>query len=69
MRMHRGVEVQLHVPLISALDGGEWSDSHTGHFTPGGKKPVVRTGVWVGPAASLDTEQKRKKISLAPARN
>jgi len=25
--------------LTSALDGGEWSASHPGHFTPQGKSP------------------------------
>jgi hypothetical protein len=28
------VEVQLHAFLTSALDGGEWSASRPGHFTP-----------------------------------
>jgi len=27
-----GVEVSLHAFLTSALDGGEWSDLHPGHF-------------------------------------
>jgi hypothetical protein len=26
-------------PLTLALDGGEWSASRPGHFTPGGKNP------------------------------
>jgi hypothetical protein len=30
-----GVEVYLHLFLTSALDGGEWSASRTGRFTPG----------------------------------
>jgi hypothetical protein len=29
--------------LTSPLDGGEWSASHPGHFTPG-KEPLVPTG-------------------------
>jgi len=28
------VEIQLHAFLTSALDGGEWSSAHPGHFTP-----------------------------------
>jgi len=28
------VEVYLHVFLTSSLDGGEWSVSHPGQFTP-----------------------------------
>jgi len=27
-------EVQLHAFLSSVLDGGKWSDSNPGHFTP-----------------------------------
>jgi hypothetical protein len=29
------VEVQIHVFLTSALDGGEWLASYPGHFTSG----------------------------------
>jgi len=29
-----GGEVQLHSFFTSTLDGGEWSTSHPGHFTP-----------------------------------
>jgi hypothetical protein len=29
------VKVKFHSFLISALDGGEWLTSHSGHFTPG----------------------------------
>jgi len=32
-----GVEVQLQSFLILALDGDEWSASHLGRFTPGGR--------------------------------
>jgi hypothetical protein len=32
MKMHVGAEVLF----ISALDGGEWSDSHPGHFREAG---------------------------------
>jgi hypothetical protein len=40
MKTHRGTEVQLHEYLTSALDGGEWSASHSGRFTPGEKATV-----------------------------
>ena len=30
-----GVEVYLHLFLTSVLDGGEWSASRAGRFTPG----------------------------------
>jgi hypothetical protein len=43
-----GMEVQLHAFLTSALNGGEWSTSHPGRFTPG---EIVScnhcTGGWV----------------------
>jgi hypothetical protein len=47
--------------LTSALDGGEWSASRIGRFTP--RKGVLGThwiGGWVGPRAVLDAVVKRK---------
>jgi len=38
-KTYRGVEVQLHVFLTLALDGGEWSASRPGHFTLGERTP------------------------------
>jgi hypothetical protein len=38
-----GVEVSLHAFLTSALDGGEWSVSRPGRFTPG-KELLVPIG-------------------------
>jgi hypothetical protein len=34
-----GVDVKTHVFLIWALDGSEWSASHSGRFTLGGRSP------------------------------
>jgi hypothetical protein len=34
-----GMEVYIHAFLISALDGGEWSASRPGRFTPGVRAP------------------------------
>jgi hypothetical protein len=34
MNKHRGMEVQLHIFITSALDGDEWSDSRFGYFIP-----------------------------------
>jgi hypothetical protein len=48
------VEVQLH-SLTSALDGGEWSASRPGRFTPREKAPDTPwIGGWMGPRAVLD---------------
>jgi hypothetical protein len=47
--------------LTSALDGGEWSASRPGHFTPRKRAPRIRwIGGWVGPRAVLDAVVKRK---------
>jgi hypothetical protein len=35
-----GVELWLHALLTSALDGGEWSASRPGGFTPGVRSPL-----------------------------
>jgi hypothetical protein len=40
--------------LTSALDGGEWSASRTGRFTPRERAPGTHwIGGWVGPRAIL----------------
>jgi hypothetical protein len=47
--------------LTSALDGGEWSASRLGRFTPGGRAPDTHwIGGRVGPRAVLDAVAKRK---------
>jgi hypothetical protein len=47
--------------LTSALDGGEWSASRPGCFTPKGRAPGTHwIGGWVGPRAILDAVVKRK---------
>jgi hypothetical protein len=45
MKTYWGVEVYLHVFSTSALDGGEWSASHPGHFTPRERAPGTH---WIG---------------------
>jgi hypothetical protein len=50
--------------LTSALDGGEWSASRPGRFTP--RERAISThwiGGWVGTRAVLDTVVKRKITS------
>jgi hypothetical protein len=47
--------------LTSELDGGEWSDSRLGRFTPTERVPGTHwIGGWVGPRAVLDAVVKRK---------
>jgi hypothetical protein len=56
--------------LTSALDGGEWSASHPGRFTP--RERALGThwiGGWVGPRAVLDAVVKRKIPSPRRERN
>jgi hypothetical protein len=44
--------------LTSALDGGEWSSSRPGCFTPGERTAGVHwIGGWVGPRAGLDAAE------------
>jgi hypothetical protein len=61
MKTIGGVEVQLHAFLTSALDGGEWSASHPGCFTPGERAPGTHCiGGGVGSRAILDMVVKKK---------
>jgi hypothetical protein len=47
--------------LTSALDGGEWSASRLGRFTPRERSPSTHwIGGWVGSRAVLDVVVKRK---------
>jgi hypothetical protein len=63
--MYGGVDVQIHVFLISAQVGGEWSASRLDHFIPGERAPVTHwIGGWVGPKAGLDDVEKRKFLTL-----
>jgi hypothetical protein len=61
MKTYWGVEVYLHAFLTSELDGGKWSASRSGRFTPRERAPGTRwIGVWMGPRAVLETVSKRK---------
>jgi hypothetical protein len=53
-------EVWLHSFLSSALDGGEWSSSRPGRFTPG----THCVGDWVASRATLNAVRKRKILHL-----
>jgi hypothetical protein len=49
------------ISLTTALDGGEWSASRHGHFTPRERAPSTHwIGGRVGPRAALDAVLKRK---------
>jgi hypothetical protein len=59
MRMHAGVEVQLHI-LNLCFNGSERSLSLQGHFTQWERKSVTDfIGGWVCQKASLDAAEKR----------
>jgi hypothetical protein len=56
--------------VTSALDGGEWSASRTGRFTPREGDPGTHwIGDWVGPTAVLDAVVKRKITIKVKLRN
>jgi hypothetical protein len=47
--------------LTSALDGGEWSASRSGRFTPRERAPRTHwIGGWLGPRVVLDAVVNRK---------
>jgi hypothetical protein len=59
MKACGGVDVQIHIFLISALAGGEWSTSRPSRFTPGERTPGTHLiGGWVDPGAGLDDMEK-----------
>jgi hypothetical protein len=62
MEMYREVEVELHLFLISALDGNEWSASQFGPFTPG--KTNLYTFGRMSLKVGLDAVEKRIIPSL-----
>jgi hypothetical protein len=56
--------------LTSTLEGGEWSASRSGRFTPGERAPGTHcTGGWVGPRAGLDAEVRGKILCLCRGSN
>jgi hypothetical protein len=58
-----GAEVYLHALLASAVDGGEWSASNLGCFTPGEETPGTHwIEGWLIPRNSLDAVAKRKLV-------
>jgi len=65
MKTYGEVDIQLHVFLTSAQDGGERSASCPGCYTTGRKDPgSFWIGGWVGPIVSLDAVERREVRSL-----
>jgi hypothetical protein len=65
MKAYGGVDVYIHIFLISALAAGECSASRPGRFTPGERSPGIHwIGGWVDPRADLDDVEKRKFLTL-----
>jgi hypothetical protein len=63
MKIHGGIELQLHTLLILALNGSEWSASQPGYFTPRKRAPGTH---WKdGPRVSLDAVAKRRSSFFA----
>jgi hypothetical protein len=61
MKAYGGVDVSIHVPLTSALAGGEWSAA----LRPGKEPPCTHwIGGSVGPRTSLGKVEKRKFLTL-----
>jgi hypothetical protein len=58
MKTYRGVDVQIHIFLTSALAGGEWSASRPCRFNPGKEPRYHFIGGWVDPRAGLDDMEK-----------
>jgi hypothetical protein len=59
MKAYRGVDVQTHVFLTSALVGSELSASRLGRVNAGERFPGTHwIGSWVGPRTCLDDMQK-----------
>jgi len=49
------VHVYLHLVLVSALDGGEWSTSGPGRFIPREKNKIKHLTCWLGSWVGLGT--------------
>jgi hypothetical protein len=61
------VEVQRLAFLTSALDGGEWSASRLGRFTPRERAPDTRwIGGWVGPRRSVEEKNSHPPPGIEP---
>jgi hypothetical protein len=50
--------------LTSALDGGGWSASYPGRFTPGERAPGTHLIGWMGPRACCREEKKLASVGI-----
>jgi hypothetical protein len=65
MKAYGGVDVQIHIFLISTVAGGEWSASRPGRFTSGESAPGTDwIGGWADPRAGPNDMEKRKFLAL-----
>jgi hypothetical protein len=65
MKAYGGMDVYIHIFLISAFVGGKWSVSRTGRFILGESVPVAHwIEGWVAPRAGLDDVEKRQFLPL-----
>jgi hypothetical protein len=61
MKTYTGLDVQIHVFLISVLDEGEWSASRPGRFNIGERALGTHyIGGWLDPRTDLDDVEKIK---------
>jgi hypothetical protein len=58
------VELQLHIFLTLAIDGGEWLSTRSGIFAFESSTISLWIGGWVGFRCSVDVLEKRKITSL-----
>jgi hypothetical protein len=62
---YEGVDVWIHIFLISALASRAWSASCPGRFNTGERTPATHwIGGWVDPRAGLNDVEKRKFLTL-----
>jgi hypothetical protein len=66
MKVHWGVEIWLYAFLTSALDGGKWSPSCRGLFTPAGRRPCYPLDRRLGEPQSRYRRGGEEKNSQSP---
>jgi hypothetical protein len=65
VKAYGGVDLRMHIVLISALFGGEWSASHPFRFAPGERAPGTHwRGGWVDPRTTLGDVEKRRFLTF-----